>query len=218
MLMMLNTGASMIDVKLPPMRRGDPTWSTALRYPRQGFWTEHDFFAMEGQDNGLKELSNGYLEVLPMPSLYHQDIAIYILDILREFLRTINDRGRVSMAPCPIRFTSKRIREPDVFYLSEKRLVQTGTYPTGADFVAEVVSGGNIDRRRDLITKRKEYAKAGIKEYWIVDPKKTVIIVLTLNKATKKYKVHGKYTAGQTATSKMFKGFSVEVNQVFKKR
>ena len=141
---------------------------------------------MEGQNNGLKELSDGFLEVLPMPSLYHQDIAIYMLDILRDFLKTINDRGRVSTAPCPMRFTSKLIREPDVFYLSEKRLERTGKYPTGADLVVEVVSGGKIDRDRDLITKRKEYAKAGIKEYWIVDPKKTTIHVLTLNRLTKR--------------------------------
>lgn len=153
-----------------------------------------------------------------MPTLYHQDIAIYMLDILRDYLKTINDHGRVSMAPCPIRFTSKRIREPDVFYMSEKRFDRTGKYPTGADLVVEVVSGSKADRDRDLITKRKEYAKAGIKEYWIVDPKKTTIHVLTLNRATKKYKVHGKFTAGQTATSKMFKGFAVPVNEVFKKR
>lgn len=208
----------MIDVKLPPMRRGDPTWATALIYPRQGYWTEDDYFAMEGQENNLKELTNGFLEVLPMPSLYHQDIAIYMLDILRDYLGSINDRGRVSMAPCPMCFSSKIIREPDLFYLSEKRSERTGKYPTGADFVLEVVSGGKIDRHRDLVTKRKEYAKAGIREYWIVDPKKSVIHVLTLDRQAKKYKVHGKFTTGQTATSKMFKGFSAEVSQVFKKR
>ena len=208
----------MIDIKLPPIRHGDPTWSTALNFPRQGYWTEDDFFALEGQNNGQKELSNGYLEVLPMPSLYHQDIAIYMLDLLRDFLKTINDRGRVSLAPCPMRLSSKLIREPDVFYLSEKRFERTGNYPTGADLVVEIVSGTKIDRHRDLVTKPKEYAKAGIKEYWIVDPKKTTIHVLTLNRLTKRYKVHGKFTAGQTATSKMFKGLSVEVNQVFKKR
>ena len=34
----------------------------------------------------------------------------------------------------------------------------------------EVVSDGDEDHRRDRETKRDEYAKAGIPEYWIVDP------------------------------------------------
>lgn len=41
-------------------------------------------------------------------------------------------------------------------------------YWTGADLAVEVVS--EDDPGRDLITKRLEYAQAGIPEYWIVDP------------------------------------------------
>lgn len=208
----------MLDVKMPPIRKGQPTWFMALDYPRQGYWTEEEFLQYEGSNNWLKELSNGYLETPPVPTLYHHDILFVLLDAFRDHLAKINDGGEVLMAPLPVLLYPGTIREPDLIYLAEARSKKTKDYPQGADLVAEVVIGNKADRHRDLITKRKEYAKAGIKEYWIVDPKKTVIIVLTLNKATKKYKVHGKYTAGQTATSKMFKGFAVEVNQVFKKR
>ena len=45
----------------------------------------------------------------------------------------------------------------------------------------EVVSSGDEDRRRDLKTKRDEYALAGIPEYWIVDPELDQITVLTLD-------------------------------------
>ena len=48
----------------------------------------------------------------------------------------------------------------------------------GADLVMEVVS--DDDRRRDVVTKRLEYAKAGIAEYWIVDPQQATITVLKL--------------------------------------
>jgi len=40
-------------------------------------------------------------------------------------------------------------------------------YWEGADLVKEVVSGSEDDRQRDLVTKRREYAQAGIPEYWI---------------------------------------------------
>ena len=153
-----------------------------------------------------------------MPYAFHQRILRYLLYAFEAYLQATKIGGEILFAPLPTRIFPGTMREPDLLYLSPKRSVETEKYPTGAELVLEVVSGGKDARKRDLITKRKEYAKAGIKEYWIVDPKKTTIHVLTLNRLTKKYKVHGKFTAGQTATSKMFKGFTVEVNQVFKKR
>lgn len=77
----------------------------------------------------------------------------------------------------------------------------------------EVVGRGRRNRERDLVTKRKEYAKAGVREYWIVDPDKKTITVLTL--AGKTYKVHGDFKEGDDATSKLLKGFRVAVSDVF---
>lgn len=208
----------MIDVKLPSIRKGQPTWFMAMNYPRQGYWTEEEFLAVEGNDNWLKELSNGYFETPPVPTLHHHDVLLTMLFAFKDHLQLIKDGGEVLTAPLPVRLFPGTIREPDLIYLSAARRKKTNDYPNGADLVAEVVIGSKADRQRDLVTKRKEYAQAGILEYWIVDPKTTTVLVLTLNKATKRYKVHGKYTAGQTATSKLFKGFKVAVSDVFKKR
>jgi len=77
----------------------------------------------------------------------------------------------------------------------------------------EVVSPGQENRERDLRTKRREYARAKIGEYWIVDPEEKCIIVLTL--VGKTYKVHGKFGPGETAVSKLLPGFAVRVEDVF---
>ena len=205
-------------LKVPPSRLGDPIWSMALKYPLQGEWTEHDFLQLDRSDNHLRELSNGQLEELPMPSAYHQRILRFLLYAFESYLQLNKIGGELFFAPLPTRLFPGTIREPDLIYLSPKQSAATDTYPTQADLVLEVVSGSPADRRRDLVTKRKEYAQAGIKEYWIVDPKTNTIHVLALNKATKRYRRHGKFTTGQTATSKLFKGFSVAVADVFKKR
>lgn len=201
-----------------PSKRLTEHYAWELGFPQQGYWTDDEFMAIEGNNNRLKELVDGYLELLPRPSLYHQGIALFLRDAIREYLKSIDDKGLMVLAPSPVRFSSVLIREPDLFYLSEKTRRHAGEYATKIDFAVEVVSGGREDRKRDLVTKPKEYAKAGVKEYWIVDPKTSTIHVLALNKATKRYRRHGKFTTGQMATSKLFKGFSVAVADVFKKR
>ena len=75
----------------------------------------------------------------------------------------------------------------------------------------EVVSPD--DPRRDLVTKRREYARAGIPEYWIVDPTQRSITVLTLNEQT--YAFHGEFDEGAVATSVSLDGFTVSVDAVF---
>jgi Uma2 family endonuclease len=84
----------------------------------------------------------------------------------------------------------------------------------GAELAMEVVS--DDDRRRDLETKRFEYARAGISEYWIVDPLKEQITVLKLDGSA--YVVHGEFKKGDRATSVLLPGFSVDVAEALKGR
>ena len=84
-----------------------------------------------------------------------------------------------------------------------------------ADLVMEVVSDDN--RQHDLKKKRREYAQAGIPEYWIVDPQKSTITVLILwsSKKKKSYIMHGRFAPGAKATSKTLPGFEIDVTAVF---
>ncbi len=66
-------------------------------------------------------------------------------------------------------------------------------YVSGADLVMEVVSPDDPDR--DTETKRKEYARAGIREYWIIDPRDQSILVLVLE--GKRYTEHGGSSRGR---------------------
>ena len=77
----------------------------------------------------------------------------------------------------------------------------------------EVVSEGEENRERDLVIKRREYAAAGIAEYWIIDPRDQRVTVLALDAGA--YRVHGEFSPGRTATSVLLPGFEVEVDSVF---
>ena len=50
-----------------------PAWGIALLFPDQGTWSEDEYLDLPG--NHLIEFNEGHLEVLPMPTPYHQMIA-----------------------------------------------------------------------------------------------------------------------------------------------
>lgn len=196
-----------------PSLPGELTWELTTFFPRQGEWTEGEYLALESKGGRLVELVDGVLEFLPMPTLAHQLIAAFINSRLVEFV-TARGLGIVGMAPCPIRLRTKNFREPDVFFLRRERVRDLETPPDGVDLAVEVVSKGDRDRKRDLVEKKADYAKAAIPEYWIVDPQTRRITVLVLEGS--EYGVHGEYSPGQTARSKLLDGFELDVTAVFR--
>jgi Uma2 family endonuclease len=191
----------------------EPVWELARLYPLQGEWTAEDYLALEREiGNQMIELRDGYLEILPMPDLYHQLIVKMLLYALDAFVLPLK-RGTAAMAPLPVRLGRGHFREPDIGYFEADRIKDIRKPPESADLVMEVVSPGSQSRERDLVEKRHDYAKARIREYWIVDPQERTITVLTL--AGKAYKVHGVFGLGEQATSKLLKGFNVSVSEVF---
>jgi Uma2 family endonuclease len=187
----------------------EPAWEIAYLFPRQGQWTEEEFLALD--TNYLVELDNGTIEVLPMPSLPHQRIALFLYRMLWAFVDK-HGLGEVLTAPLPVRLWAKKFREPDIIFLNAMtRLQQTEQYVVHPDLVMEVVSSDDPDR--DYEKKRQEYAQAGIPEYWIVDPFQGRILVLVLQ--DQQYSVYGEFQPGERATSKLLHDFGVEVSDVF---
>lgn len=186
----------------------EPTWEVALLFPAQGAWSEEDFIALD--TNHMVEFSHGRLEVLPMPSDTHQSIVGILYTVLFAFAQQIG--GVVRFAPLRLRLWPGKIREPDVMLLRDANDPRRReAHWDGADLVVEVVSEN--DPGRDLITKRFEYAQAGIPEYWIVDPRNDTITVLQL--AGDVYQTHGQFGTGAVATSATLSPLHVAVSAVF---
>ena len=187
---------------------GEPTWEIAQLFPTQGTWSEAEYLALD--TNHLVEFSDGFVEFLPMPRLTHQLIAQLLFRLLQAFVED-NGLGTVVSAPYKVRLWEGKYREPDVLFMRADHVSRlTEQYSEGADLVMEVVSDGDENRLRDLVTKRDEYARAGIPEYWIVDPELEQISVLTLDGMS--YAVHGEFKRGEQATSKLLGGFAVDVS------
>ena len=190
----------------------EPTWDIAKLFPDQGAWSEEEYLMLSG--NRLVEFSHGIVEVLPMPSYTHQKVVAWLYELLREFVVHRN-LGRVIFAPLRVRLWAGKYREPDLMVMFEEnrhRIFQQ--YWDGADLVMEIVSPD--DPSRDLETKRREYAVAGIREYWLVNPINATIIVFTLPEGEERYEINGVYLSDTVAESVLLPGFKVDVTACFK--
>ena len=195
----------------PSQQGGTPAWEIAYLFPAQGTWSEDEYLALSG--NRLVEFSDGTVEVLPMPTQLHQLILAFLFRALSDHVAR-TDEGTVLPSALRVRLWPGKFREPDVVFMRRANDARrTDEFWIGADLVMEVVSGDVKDRRRDLVTKRDEYARAGIPEYWIVDPDTRSITVLTLS--GEGYGEHGVFKEGQEATSTVLPGFSIDVTRVF---
>lgn len=190
-----------------PTVEPQPAWEVALLFPAQGAWSEEEYLRLD--TNQLVEFSNGYIEVLPMPSDKHQAIVGFLFVL---FLKLANATGGiVRMAPLRLRLYPNKIREPDLLFISSASDPRRQeAYWSGADLVVEVVSPD--DRERDLVVKRQEYAQAGIPEYWIVDPQEGTITVLKLE--SDRYVEHGVFGRGEIAVSAHYPDLQASVDDV----
>ena len=180
-------------------------------FPPQGEWTEEDYFALPGT-NRIVELSEGRIIMPPHPTRSHQRALEELFVRLRAFILE-KELGEVHIAPLPVRLWPGKIREPDIFFLSKEHANRAGEKVYGVpDLVVEILSPGT--EREDQERKYLEYAKAGIREYWIVDPEGKSIEVYILYEGV--YKLEGRHKSGQVARSKLLSGFELEVSEVFR--
>ena len=176
----------------------------------QGFWTEAQYLKLTNDCNHLVEFTDGRIEILPMPTKRHQTILRFLFLAVHYFVRGIG--GDVFFAPLRLRIRDSKFREPDLLLVADVDDPRAqDDYWRGADLVMEVVSPDDPDR--DLVEKRRDYAEAGIPEYWIVNPVDETVTVLILS--GDEYREHGVFRSGERAGSASLPGFSVDVRETF---
>ena len=192
-----------------PDKTAELTWAIAQLFPAQGHWSEEEYLALD--TNHLTEFSHGRMEVLPLPTFSHQRLVALLYRLLSGFVEE-RGLGVVMFAPLRIQLGQGKFREPDLVFMAAEHADRLGEqFWQGADLVMEIVSPN--DPERDKVTKRREYAQAGIPEYWIVDPADASVTVLTLR--GRDYALHGEFVAGETATSILLDRFTVAVDALF---
>ncbi len=178
-------------------------------FPPQGQRTEKEYFALPDANRYI-ELSDGELIKPPHPTDRHQMAVLELAVRLRQFV-VENGLGHVRIAPLPVRLWPGKIREPDIFFISSEQGERIHQQVCGIpDLVVEVTSAATA--RADRMEKLQEYARAGVREYWIVDPDARTVEVYSLEGGA--YLLRGKWGPGEVASSGLLPGFQVPVKAV----
>lgn len=129
----------------------------------------YEDYALIPDDGRRHEILDGEHVMSPAPKTKHQRIVSRLDRSLGTF---VDERGmgEVFVAPFDVVLSEHDIVQPDVCFVADDRLgiVDEDNCKGAPDLVVEVLSAST--RRRDLIGKRKQYERFGVREYWVVDP------------------------------------------------
>ena len=172
-----------------------------------------EFLALGETDERL-ELIDGALYIMSTPTKDHQFLLARLIVYFELYLDAF------TLAPAEvyqdiITILSpelQRVVEPDlVVILGGRNDIGGLIYVEGVpDIVVEILSS---DRSHDLVRKRQIYAEAGVREYWILDPRHDTVTLLELRGGV--YVARAALAAGDTLTTPLLPGLAVPLADIF---
>ncbi|MEI9898340.1 MAG: Uma2 family endonuclease [Chthoniobacter sp.] len=153
--------------------------------PASKHWTFADLVQFDETER--YEIYNGRLiPMAPSPNAFHQRLVSRLHLLLAGFVQT-RDLGEVFVAPFDVVLAEDNTAQPDLLFIAMENANIVKDWVFGApDLVVEILSPSSI--RRDRYDKQTQYARFGVKEYWIVDPANHSLEILELQ--NKQFVVH----------------------------
>ena len=123
------------------------------------------------------EVFDGQIYDMATPSQEHQTILTELLVAIRNYLRKKGGGCRVFPAPFDVKLFNNPLTvvQPDLMIICDKDKLDGKRCNGAPDFIIEIVSASNPSD--DYIRKLYYYKNAGVREYWIVDPRRKLVTV-----------------------------------------
>ena len=123
------------------------------------------------------EVFDGQIYYMASPSQEHQTISTELTTILNSYIKNKKGSCRVFHAPFDVKLSDRplTIVQPDLLIICDKDKLDSKRYNGAPDFIIEIVSPSNP--ADDYIRKLYYYKNTGVREYWIVDPRRKTVTV-----------------------------------------
>ena len=123
------------------------------------------------------EVFDGIIYDMSSPSQIHQTISMELSNIIYNYIKSKKGVCQVFTAPFDVKLSDKplTIVQPDIMIICDKDKLDGKRCNGAPDFIIEIVSPS--DPADDYIRKLYYYKNYGVREYWIVDPRRKIVTV-----------------------------------------
>lgn len=171
---------------------------------REEMHTTDDIYSLpEGE---RAELIDGQIYFMAPPTTKHQRILNFLNTEINIFIRKNNGECEVFPAPFAVFLSDnkKNYVEPDISVICDKNKITDKGCLGAPDWVIEIVSPST--KQMDYYRKLFKYRTAGVREYWVADPERSLVTVYNFERDTME-----EYPFGEEVPAGIYEGFSIKV-------
>jgi len=141
---------------------------------KQGQYTLADYYALP--EDVRAELIDGELIYMEAPSFEHQFFLSELIFLFTAYIKEHHGKCLVLPAPLDVQLDcdDRTMMQPDIVISCEKERRTNRCIYGAPDLAVEITSPST--RKRDYAKKMQKYMDAGVREYWIVDLQKRLVI------------------------------------------
>jgi Uma2 family endonuclease len=203
-------------ILLPTVTMSDTTMPLRFKKDRYTFadylaWGDVDFWA---------EIIYGEIYMINTPVTAHQRICFELSRQIGNFLKGKPDIAEAFFAPYAVRLFPKSdnsddiVLQPDIVVVCDPAKVGDYSCNGAPDLAVEILSPSTASH--DRIFKRHQYLKAGVREYWIIDPvyKMIEVNILDATLGNNQY-IATTYDHTETLPVSVLPGCEIDLSAVF---
>ncbi|NJL90154.1 MAG: Uma2 family endonuclease [Coleofasciculaceae cyanobacterium SM2_1_6] len=203
----------------PPTQAQSPSSPSLIQSSTQPtqILTFQEYLFYQGEPDVVYELFRGRLIPMSTPSALHSSICTFLVYQLQAYIAAQN-LDLVAITVVGVRTETDSSRIPNVMVCSQSlwQQVQARSGAGVLDFQevpALVIEVTSDNWREDYIRKRAEYAMIENPEYWIIDPKKQQVWVMS-NPAGQHGYEQREFKAEELIQSPQFPELNLTINQI----
>ena len=172
-------------------------------------------------DDKRRELINGFIHLMSAPNELHARISFNWGFWAKIFIRRRKRKCRIYHAPFDVRLPLHGetaddkiydVVQPDICVICDLSKLDEKGCIGAPDLIVEVLSPSTL--KYDWNYKFNLYETAGVREYWIVDPKAKVVNIFLLQ-PDGKYDLGTVYECNQKAPVHIFEGLEIDLDELF---
>lgn len=186
-----------------------------MAFPQEKHSQTYSEYLKLGEEIQYEVIDGQMYNMSPSPNVKHQSIE---MDLSTEFNLYFRDKSCRVLAEIDVCLSGEEDMsktnewvKPDIIIVCDKNKIHENRIVGAPDLIVEILSKSTA--KLDKMIKFNRYQKAGVKEYWIIDPAHEIVDVYTLE--NERYTHSGVYTKDEIIKVNLFDDLSVDLKHIF---